>query len=95
MNREDTHLEELTALSLEWRMKIVDLESRLDDMDGPEQLTTIGLIDHLKQQQAIVDQYLQLMHRREDASLGRNVAEVRHLLRDIDATYRRALVYFD
>ena len=95
MNREDTHLEELTALSLEWRMKIVDLESRLDDMDGPEQLTTIGLVDHLKQQQAIVDQYLQLMHRHEDTSLGRNVAEVRHLLKDIDATYRRALVYFD
>ena len=95
MNREDTHVEELTALSLEWRKKIVDLEARVDHMEDREQIDTIALVEHLKHQQSVVEQYLKLIRSQDGTAWQRNASEVQHMLNDIDAMYRRAMVYFD
>ena len=94
MNRDDNHLEELKALSRQWREKINALEAQVDDLEGPEQIATVELLAHLKQQQTIVDQYLDLAQHKGAAVFAKEVGEVRHMLQDIDDTYRRALVYF-
>jgi hypothetical protein len=95
MNRDDTHLEELKALSRQWRARIDKLEAQVDEIEGPEQIATVELLTHLKQQQTIVDQYLELAQHRGDDVFEKEVGAVQNMFQDIDDTYRRALVYFD
>jgi hypothetical protein len=95
MDRNAHHLEALETAARRWRARIDALESQLDAIEGPSQLTTIRLLNRLKQQHIIVDQYLNLVKREGHTAWRRNADQLTHLLTDIDDTYRRALVYFD
>jgi len=95
MSHEAPSLETLETVARQWRARIDALESQVDDIHGPSQLTTIRLINRLKQQQILVDQYLNLVKKEGNTAWRRNVAELDHMLTDIDDTYRRALVYLN
>jgi len=95
MDRNAPSLETLETAARQWRARIDALENRVDDIHGPSQLTTIRLINRLKQQQIIVDQYLNMVKGEGSAAWRRKADELDHMLRDIDDTYRRALVYLN
>jgi len=95
MSHEAPSLETLETVARQWRARIDTLESQVEDIHGPSQLTTIRLINRLKQQQTIVDQYLNLVKKEGNTAWRRNAEELDHMLTDIDDTYRRALVYLN
>ncbi|MGB5420900.1 MAG: hypothetical protein WBN03_01995 [Desulfobacterales bacterium] len=47
----------------------------------------------MKQQQAIIDQYVKQVEDEEGGSWEKKVSELDHMLKDIDATYREVLSY--
>lgn len=95
MSHDAPSLEKLETVARQWRARIDALESQVDDIHSPSQLTTIRLINRLKQQQIIVDQYLDLVKKEGNTAWRRNATELDHMLTDINDTYRRALVYLN
>ena len=95
MGEGEKHLEEMQALSMEWRAKIEELEQKVDSVEGEARHETSELLQQLKQHQAILNQYLTLLQREGRAARRKSASELQNMLADIDGTYRRALAYFD
>jgi hypothetical protein len=93
MTQQNKRLSELKTISRHCREAIDDLEDQVDAIKGKKHIATVELLDHMKQQQIVVDQYLDLARKRGDDVWRRNADELQYMLKDIDATYRRALVY--
>ena len=95
MRRHNDRLKKMQTISRQWGAKIENLEAQADSMEGREHLTTIELLNHMKQQKMIVDQYLSLVRKQGDGAWRKNASELQHMLQDIDATYRRVMAYFN
>lgn len=80
MPRDPARLEEVEKASRRWRDKIIALEIRVNDMAGRRQRATIELPNHLKRQQATIDQYLDLIRKEGDASWRKNAPELSDIL---------------
>jgi len=93
MKQPSKRLSELKTISRHCREAIDNLEEQVDTIKGAERIATIELLDHMKQQQIAVDQYLDLARRQGDDVWRKNADELQYMLKDIDATYRRAMVY--
>jgi hypothetical protein len=95
MSEDEKHLEEMRALSMEWRGKIEQLEQQIDATEGEARYAASELLQQLKQHQAILNQYLNLLQREGRAAKRKSSSELQNMLADIDDTYRAALAYFD
>ena len=95
MSEDEKHLTEMHALSMEWREKIEQLEQQIDSTEGEARYEASELLQQLKQHQAILHQYLDLLQREGRAAKRKSTSELQNMLADIDDTYRAALAYFD
>jgi hypothetical protein len=93
MKQPSKRLSELKTVSRHCREAIDNLEEQVDTIKGKERIATIELLDHMKQQQIVVDQYLDLAKRHGDDVWRRNADELQYMLKDIDTSYRQALAY--
>ena len=88
MSQDEKHLEEMQTLSMQWRQKI-------DAVRGEARQAAAELLEQLKQHQAVLSQYINLLKREGRAAERKSSSELQNMLADIDDTYRRALAYFD
>jgi hypothetical protein len=95
MSQEEKHLEEMQTLSMQWRQKIEALEKQVDSAQGEALQAASQLLEQLKQHQAVLSQYINLLKREGRAAKRKSSSELQNMFADIDDTYRRALAYFD
>ena len=95
MSQDEKHLEEMQTLSMQWRQKIEALEKQVDAVKGEARQAAAELLEQLKQHQAVLSQYINLLKREGRAAERKSSSELQNMLADIDDTYRRALAYFD
>jgi molecular chaperone GrpE (heat shock protein) len=95
MSQDEKHLDEMQTLSKQWRQKIEELEQQVDAVEGEARQTTSELLAQLKQHQAVLSQYINLLEREGRAAKRKSSSQLQNMLADIDDTYRRALAYFD
>lgn len=95
MSQDEKHLEEMQTLSMQWRQRIEELERQVDAVEGEARQATSEMLAQLKEHQAILSQYINLLKREGRAAKRKSSSELQNMLADIDDTYRRALAYFD
>lgn len=89
----EINLKELKRASQQWKEKIANLLTQVEGAKGSQKSDAFELIEQLKQQQAIIDQYVKQVEDEEGGSWEKKVSELDHMLKDIDATYREVLSY--
>ena len=94
MDPNKTSLEDLRSTTQQWKDKIVDLEGKAEKLEGGIKDSTLDLVETLKQQQAIIEQYLKHAESQKHHSWGDKLAELDRMLKDIDENYREAISYF-
>jgi hypothetical protein len=93
MNPDKTNLEELQRASHQWKEKIADLQKKTEKLEGSKKHATFELVEQLKKQQALMDQYLKHVEAQKSKSWDKKAAEMARMLKDINDTYRKTLPY--
>ena len=86
--------EDLERASRQWREKIAELRTKVDDAEGSRKRDLDQLLQRLEQQQANVDQVLRRLKSPDHFAGGKSATEVDRMFKDIDDTFREAMAYF-
>jgi hypothetical protein len=90
MSPEKASLEELKRTAKNWKQKIDEMQQKAA---GGKNDDTVELIKQMKQQQALIEQYLQQLEAEAGKGWDKKVAELDRMFRDVDNTYREAMSY--
>ena len=80
--------------SRQWREKIADLRTKVDDAEGSRKRDLDQLLQRLEQQQANVEQVLRRLKSPDRSTGERTETDVDRMFKDIDDTFREAMAYF-
>jgi hypothetical protein len=94
MDPNKPNIEDLKSTTQQWRDKIAGLEKKAEQLEGGTKDSTLELIETLKQQQVIIEQFLKHAESERHRSWGDKLSELDRMLKDIDANYRQAMSYF-
>ena len=86
--------EDLERTSKQWKEKIADLRTKVDDAEGSRKRDLDQLLQRLEQQQANVEQVLRRLKSPDRSTGERTETDVDRMFKDIDDTFREAMAYF-
>jgi phosphoenolpyruvate-protein kinase (PTS system EI component) len=94
MNSTSANLEEFKKASTQWKDRIARLWAKAEDSEGDQKEKILELLETLRQQEALIGQYVRLAESKENNSWEKKAVELDRMLKDIDDTYRKALPFF-